>query len=669
MNKSLSMKWSLILAGLLTFAVTAGFIFQISYVSARDAYRLYINSLFEGNSDKIEQFNRSIRADADRVNSFLESEALDITDTLEKEQIIYERLFFNEAVTAVSLGDPEGEIISVKRVPKGYLFEVITPGAVKQTLRDASFREISGETHERRDDSLPFWLCEAYKRDELIWSEPYISSSSPAAAITVSFPYYRGKERAGALSVTFEITEVYGLLQQLHNGLSSSAFIVYYDRKGITHISEEGQEGYSLFLSENPSGFRAWNLYLDGVTSWPMEENRVLEYLYEDSVYLASFYPFPLLGESCVLGITFSERGFTDLLYTSLRERIPVFLFVSLLFLFLMLLAGRWYSKTVHARVASLKKEEVCSDVPHFFREITFLDREIAGILSELKEVRERNSALLQEKEGVWKRVSEELDAVKHTLSPQGEIFDKKPHSSVLEGKRVLLADDLSVSRDMVFYFLEQCHAQVVQATNGKEALELFRRFPFDLVLLDLKMPVMGGLEAAVEMIQTGSRVPVLGITAGSSCKERVSCMEKGMVDVITKPFKREQLYFTIHSVLREQEITSPLDFQCLAAECGGLHEALALVADFIGSLNDLAGCINNALDSYDYDSFLLHVHTLKGGARSLFAYSLARSAVYLEALAEAARYDIIEKERSVLNERVEELLLYGASLLKKHLS
>ncbi len=117
-----------------------------------------------------------------------------------------------------------------------------------------------------------------------------------------------------------------------------------------------------------------------------------------------------------------------------------------------------------------------------------------------------------------------------------------------LGGASILLADDSEFTREVVRAFLKDkgCTLTVVQ--NGKEALERLDEEPFDLVLMDMQMPVMSGLEAVRRLRERergrdpSQRIVVVGVTAYSSAEERERCLEAGCDAFLSKPVKQVDL-------------------------------------------------------------------------------------------------------------------------------
>ena len=114
---------------------------------------------------------------------------------------------------------------------------------------------------------------------------------------------------------------------------------------------------------------------------------------------------------------------------------------------------------------------------------------------------------------------------------------------------RVLLADDHAINRHVALRMLGQFGCQVVAVTSGREALDGLRAPTYDVVLMDLQMPDLDGLEATAEIRHReagqgqGQRTPILALTAHAMDGDRQRCLAAGMDGSITKPMKRIDLY------------------------------------------------------------------------------------------------------------------------------
>lgn len=115
---------------------------------------------------------------------------------------------------------------------------------------------------------------------------------------------------------------------------------------------------------------------------------------------------------------------------------------------------------------------------------------------------------------------------------------------------KVLVAEDNEDNQLLIELLLKKRNADVTIVGNGKEALEQLEQAPFDLVLMDLEMPVMGGFDAVVALRErekgTGRRVPVIALSAHALVGHRDKCLAAGMDDYLIKPIDADMLYATM---------------------------------------------------------------------------------------------------------------------------
>ncbi len=124
-----------------------------------------------------------------------------------------------------------------------------------------------------------------------------------------------------------------------------------------------------------------------------------------------------------------------------------------------------------------------------------------------------------------------------------------------LASLRLLVAEDNAINQKLILSLLKKLGLQADLAKDGREALALMAEVDYDLVLMDIQMPVMGGLEAT-EVIRGGqsrvidSQVPIVALTANAFTSDRKRCLMSGMNDYLAKPFERSELIAVLERIL-----------------------------------------------------------------------------------------------------------------------
>jgi len=215
-----------------------------------------------------------------------------------------------------------------------------------------------------------------------------------------------------------------------------------------------------------------------------------------------------------------------------------------------------------------------------------------------------------------------------------------------LSGIRVLAAEDVELNRVILQDLLAQEGATVVFAENGAQALETVRSAgtaAFDVVLMDVQMPVMNGLDATRRLRAMVPALPVIGLTAHALPEERERCLEAGMVERVTKPVDTEVL---VSAMLRyagrgkvtvgagavgtaqtqvpaaEGQAGSPtMDWpRLLAAHSGRESFVMRLLDIAMGTQADVPARLRAAAEAGKMDDLVFVAHGLKGVAGSLQA-------------------------------------------------
>jgi CheY-like chemotaxis protein len=191
-------------------------------------------------------------------------------------------------------------------------------------------------------------------------------------------------------------------------------------------------------------------------------------------------------------------------------------------------------------------------------------------------------------------------------------------------------------------------------ANNGLEAIAALEREPFDIVLMDVQMPEMGGFEATIAIRQreerTGARVRIVAMTAHVMTGDRERCFAAGMDGYLSKPIEPGLLFAAVEqdaseTVPRTQpRATAPVDCVALLARLGGDAELFADVSRlFLEYCPAGVAAIKAALDGHDAGALRSSAHAFRGAASNLSADALCDAAQTLERLGEETRLEAAE--------------------------
>ncbi len=244
---------------------------------------------------------------------------------------------------------------------------------------------------------------------------------------------------------------------------------------------------------------------------------------------------------------------------------------------------------------------------------------------------------------------------------------------------RILLAEDNPVNRQLAIALLNRKGHTVTVAENGQEAVDLVARKHFDLVLMDVQMPVMGGFEATRIIREreraSGGRIPIVALTARAMSGDRELCLAAGMDQYLSKPLRAADLYATVDALGAAASTSEP------AADghpdddghpLGGQHQATdallerflgdrsllqAVAETFIDHLPVLLGDVDAAVARRDLQAIQRAAHSLKGSAGN-FGYAPAfEAAQHLEHLARAGASKGVPEASATVHRTMNELV------------
>ena len=116
------------------------------------------------------------------------------------------------------------------------------------------------------------------------------------------------------------------------------------------------------------------------------------------------------------------------------------------------------------------------------------------------------------------------------------------------ENLRILITDDSRLLRKKLREELEKQHCEVIEAVNGKEAITAVLEQELDGVILDIVMPVVGGIEALQFIREVSPELPVVMLSSMNTPQKLMQCLKMGAIDFINKPYTKEQIVHTVES-------------------------------------------------------------------------------------------------------------------------
>jgi two-component system sensor histidine kinase/response regulator len=244
-------------------------------------------------------------------------------------------------------------------------------------------------------------------------------------------------------------------------------------------------------------------------------------------------------------------------------------------------------------------------------------------------------------------------------------------------GARILLVEDNDINQQVAQEILEQAGLLVDIANNGQEALEMAQKNQYDVILMDIQMPVMGGFDATKairNLKEPVANIPIIAMTAHAMAGDREKSIEGGMNDHVTKPINPDELFGALLKYIEPGERQIPKHLASVVAQelrrdkdVGMLPETLAgidiksglsrvsgnerlyrsLLVKFYNGYSDSTNQIKDALSKEDLELGTRLAHTVKGVAGNLGAKDLQATSAEVEA---AIKNGTLEKIDSLLD-------------------
>jgi CheY-like chemotaxis protein len=226
------------------------------------------------------------------------------------------------------------------------------------------------------------------------------------------------------------------------------------------------------------------------------------------------------------------------------------------------------------------------------------------------------------------------------------------PKPSIKLDGRILLAEDGEDNQRLLMAFLKSAGVQVALGVDGSEAVRLAEEadYGFDLVLMDMQMPVMDGYQATAALRQAGYVRPIIAVTANAGAEDRAKAMAAGCSDYLTKPISKQVLLTTCAAHLKA---ATPDPAGAPSGQPATLNSSFAndarvakVLDRFVARLPERVNQIRQCLDGGNLEALRQAVHNLKGaGSGYGFAALSEQSARTEDALRAQASLDRIRGE------------------------
>jgi len=240
-----------------------------------------------------------------------------------------------------------------------------------------------------------------------------------------------------------------------------------------------------------------------------------------------------------------------------------------------------------------------------------------------------------------------------HDISPQDGRYDvvKVPQ---LQGE-VLLVEDSPDNQVLIAMHVRKTGANITVVSDGKQAIERVLERQYDLILMDMQMPVMGGLEAVEWIRHSGNTTPIAMLTANAMKTERDKCLNLGANEFLVKPIDKMQFYQVLSHYLH-----SPVT---LAATRVGLEDDVKFDKEFVDLRNRFLGELPARMDHLaallqqdDWTALKMEIHRLKGIGGGLGFPEVTELCKQLEAQLNISNEDAARKLLKELFSRCEQI-------------
>ncbi len=244
--------------------------------------------------------------------------------------------------------------------------------------------------------------------------------------------------------------------------------------------------------------------------------------------------------------------------------------------------------------------------------------------------------------------------------------------STSLENISILLVEDNDMNRMVAQNSLQYYNCNVTEAENGVEALEILKKENFDIVLMDIQMPEMDGIEAT-KIIRTEFKlsIPIIALTANAFKSEIDKCKKAGMNDYITKPFDETNLIETIakHTIRKEDKLSNVEKIEKIEKlynlsslnnlSRGNREFVEKMIVIFINQTNTTIEKIQNAIEADNFMEVSQLIHKIKPSIEGIGVISILNDVKHLEKITkESPNKQEIESVFSVIKTTLKKVVI-----------